>query len=142
MRQLTEKHTSDPRCAGCHARIDPYGFALERSTPSAGSRDKDLGNRPIDDRAKNKDGTEFDGLEGLREVPADPEARRLPASVLQEAARLLPWAAPCNSPTSRCSTRCRRGWRRTDYHVGTAMDMIVASRQFREIEDATMNRNP
>src|SRR6185503_2153327 len=25
VRELTEKHTSDTRCAGCHARIDPFG---------------------------------------------------------------------------------------------------------------------
>ena len=24
-----EQHRRDPRCASCHARIDPYGFALE-----------------------------------------------------------------------------------------------------------------
>jgi mono/diheme cytochrome c family protein len=28
-RQLIERHSSDPQCAGCHRRIDPYGFALE-----------------------------------------------------------------------------------------------------------------
>ena len=29
VRQVTEKHTSDPACAKCHMRFDPYGFALE-----------------------------------------------------------------------------------------------------------------
>ena len=29
-RALTERHSSDPKCAGCHARIDPFGFALAR----------------------------------------------------------------------------------------------------------------
>lgn len=28
-RQLIERHSSDPQCASCHRRIDPYGFALE-----------------------------------------------------------------------------------------------------------------
>jgi hypothetical protein len=28
-RQLIERHSSDARCAGCHKRIDPFGFALE-----------------------------------------------------------------------------------------------------------------
>jgi len=28
-RQLVERHASDPACAKCHQRIDPYGFALE-----------------------------------------------------------------------------------------------------------------
>src|SRR5262249_7335567 len=30
VRQLVEKHASDPKCAVCHHRIDPFGFSLER----------------------------------------------------------------------------------------------------------------
>ncbi|MEO7653453.1 MAG: DUF1592 domain-containing protein, partial [Bryobacteraceae bacterium] len=66
VRELTEKHTSDARCSGCHARIDPYGYTLERFDAIGRHRDKDLGNRPINDRATIKDGTEVQGLEGLR----------------------------------------------------------------------------
>ncbi len=29
VRQLVEKHRSVASCAGCHNRIDPFGFALE-----------------------------------------------------------------------------------------------------------------
>jgi mono/diheme cytochrome c family protein len=29
VRQIFEQHRQDPACAGCHARMDPYGFALE-----------------------------------------------------------------------------------------------------------------
>ncbi|HEX5103790.1 MAG TPA: DUF1592 domain-containing protein, partial [Pirellulaceae bacterium] len=29
VRELVQRHTSDERCANCHARIDPFGFALE-----------------------------------------------------------------------------------------------------------------
>ena len=29
VRQLTERHSQDVRCAGCHAKMDPYGFSLE-----------------------------------------------------------------------------------------------------------------
>ncbi|MEO7189727.1 MAG: DUF1592 domain-containing protein [Vicinamibacterales bacterium] len=29
VRQIFEQHRADPTCAGCHARMDPYGFALE-----------------------------------------------------------------------------------------------------------------
>ncbi len=28
-RQLIEMHSSDPACAKCHVRIDPFGFAWE-----------------------------------------------------------------------------------------------------------------
>jgi hypothetical protein len=66
MRQLVMKHTSVPECAVCHVRIDPFGFALERYDPIGRWRDKDLGGLPVDARAKLKDGTEFDGIHGLR----------------------------------------------------------------------------
>lgn len=29
VRQIFEQHRADPNCAGCHARMDPFGFALE-----------------------------------------------------------------------------------------------------------------
>jgi len=29
VRQIFEQHRANPTCAGCHARMDPYGFALE-----------------------------------------------------------------------------------------------------------------
>ncbi len=66
VRQLVEKHAGVPECAVCHRRIDPFGFALERYDPIGRFRDKDLAGRPIDARARLKDGTEFDGIDGLR----------------------------------------------------------------------------
>jgi hypothetical protein len=29
VRQIFEQHRADPKCSSCHARMDPYGFALE-----------------------------------------------------------------------------------------------------------------
>jgi hypothetical protein len=66
MRQLVEMHAKVPECAVCHQRIDPFGFALERYDPIGRRRDKDLGGLAVDCRAKLKDGTEFEGLDGLR----------------------------------------------------------------------------
>src|SRR5439155_4610834 len=66
VRQLVEKHTSDPKCYVCHRRIDPLGFALEGFDAVGAHREKDVGNRPIATQAKAMDGTEFDGLDGLR----------------------------------------------------------------------------
>src|SRR5262249_8554029 len=67
VRQLVEKHSSDSRCFGCHRRIDPYGFSLEPFDAIGRRRERDLGDRPIETRAKTMDGAEFNGLEGLRE---------------------------------------------------------------------------
>jgi hypothetical protein len=66
MRQLVEKHARVPECAVCHQRIDPFGFALERYDPIGRRRDKDLGGLAVDCRAKLRDGTEFEGIDGLR----------------------------------------------------------------------------
>ncbi|MFO0807798.1 MAG: DUF1592 domain-containing protein [Gemmataceae bacterium] len=66
MRQLVEKHVGVAECTVCHQRIDPFGFALEKYDPIGRLRDKDLGGLAVDARVKLKDGTEFDGIEGLR----------------------------------------------------------------------------
>ena len=93
VRQLVEKHTSDAKCAVCHRRIDPLGFALEGFDAIGRRRDKDLGDRPIDTRAKTMDGAEFDGLDGLRNYLLTDAARGLRAAVLPQAAGLCAWAA-------------------------------------------------
>ena len=67
VRQLVEKHASDAKCAVCHSRIDAYGFALEAFDPIGRKREKDLAGRPVDTKAKTADGSEFDGLDGLRQ---------------------------------------------------------------------------
>lgn len=67
VRELTSKHSLDPRCAKCHVRIDPFGFALEAYDAIGRLRERDLGGRPIDTRVKTSDGHEFTGLEGLRD---------------------------------------------------------------------------
>ena len=66
VRQLTEKHSSDPKCSGCHRRIDAYGFSLESFDAVGRFRDRDLGGRAIEVRAKAPDGTMLEGAAGLR----------------------------------------------------------------------------
>jgi hypothetical protein len=66
VRQLVEKHSSDPKCFGCHQRIDGFGFALENFDAIGRSRERDLGNRPVETQAKLFDGTRVDGFADLR----------------------------------------------------------------------------
>ena len=65
-RQQVEKHAKAPECAVCHVRIDPFGFALEKYDTIGRFRDKDLGGLAVDSKAKLKDGTDFEGIDGLR----------------------------------------------------------------------------
>jgi hypothetical protein len=67
MRQLVEKHVSVESCAVCHKRMDPFGFSLERYDAIGRLRDKESTGLPVDARAKLKDGTEFEGIDGLRD---------------------------------------------------------------------------
>jgi hypothetical protein len=63
-RQLIEKHSSVAACAKCHARIDPFGFSLENFDGIGRSRAN--AQPPIDTKTKLLDGTEINGLDGLR----------------------------------------------------------------------------
>jgi len=67
MRQLVEKHVNAPECATCHQRIDPFGFSLEKYDPIGRLRENDLGGLPVDARSRLREGTEFEGIDGLRD---------------------------------------------------------------------------
>ena len=67
VRQLVEKHTQRSRSApSAISGSTRSASALEGFDAIGRRRDKDLGDRPIDTRVKTMDGTEFDGLDGLR----------------------------------------------------------------------------
>jgi hypothetical protein len=65
-RQMVERHVSDASCAACHVRIDPFGLAFEKYDPIGRFREQEAGGLPIDARARLRDGTQFEGLDGLR----------------------------------------------------------------------------
>jgi len=77
VRQRLEIHRELPQCARCHNKIDPLGFALENFNAAGEWRDQEgfgykgriSQNDPvIDASAKLIDGTEFVGVNGLRDV--------------------------------------------------------------------------
>jgi cytochrome c551/c552 len=65
LRAALEQHRADPGCAGCHAVMDPIGFALENYNGIGQWRAED-GGSPIDASGKLPDGTRFNGPSGLR----------------------------------------------------------------------------
>jgi hypothetical protein len=68
MRQRMEQHRTDPTCAGCHARMDVIGFALENFDGIGAWRDKDASGDKIDASGKLPDGHTFVGADGLRQL--------------------------------------------------------------------------
>jgi hypothetical protein len=137
VRQLTEKHSNDPRCYGCHRRIDPFGFSLEAFDAIGRSRGKDLGGRPIDTRVRVLDGSEFDGLPGLRAYLVD---RRRDAFLRQFCRKLLGYSLGRGVLLSDgpLLTRMRDDLKAGDHRFSGAVESVVLSRQFREIRGKEM----
>ncbi len=67
MRQRMEQHRANAVCAGCHARMDPIGFALD-SFDAVGKWRTTDGRKPLDTSATLLDGTKFNGPAELRKV--------------------------------------------------------------------------
>jgi hypothetical protein len=66
MRERMAQHRANPYCAGCHAMIDPVGFALENFDPIGRYRTVDENHKPIDASGALPDGTTFTDLAGFR----------------------------------------------------------------------------
>jgi hypothetical protein len=132
VRQLTEKHSSDPRCYGCHQRIDAYGFVLEGFDAIGRRREQDLAGRPVATTAKAMDGTELKDIDGLRQYLLN---QRRGAFARQFCRKLLGYALGRSVQLSdepllkELTARVEAGQGR----IGDLIETIVQSRQFCDI---------
>jgi hypothetical protein len=67
LRQQLEQHRANIACAGCHARMDPIGFAFENFDVLGKFREKD-GDLPIDSSGELPGGQKFKGPDELRAI--------------------------------------------------------------------------
>jgi len=67
LREQFEKHREDMSCAGCHALLDPIGFALENYDAIGRWRTEEE-KKPIDATGKLIRGQQFSNLQDLREI--------------------------------------------------------------------------
>jgi hypothetical protein len=131
VRQLVEKHVSDERCGKCHVRIDPLGFALEGFDAIGRRRLKDLADRPIDNRARLQDGTQFADLSGLRGYLL---TTRRDAVLRQFCKKLLGYALGRGVQLSdEPLLREMIDKLRQDDRFSVAVSLIVSSPQFQQI---------
>lgn len=132
VRELTERHSIDERCANCHRRIDPMGYALEGFDAIGRARTKDLGDRPIDSNAELEDGTKLNGLDGLRNYLAN---TRREAFLRQFCKKLVGYALGRGTQLSDepLIDDMMQQLAQRDYKFSVAVDLIVRSPQFREI---------
>jgi len=137
VRQLVEKHSSDPRCAGCHVHIDGYGFTLEEYDAIGRVRTNDLGGRPIETRAEVFDGTTVDGADGLREYLL---TRKRETVLTQFCRKLLGYALGRAVMLSDrpLVAEMRSHLEKSEYRFSAAVETIVNSPQFRQIRGKEM----
>jgi len=131
-RALTERHISDPSCARCHDRIDPFGFALENYDAIGRFRLKDAAGLPIDASAKLLDGTRFSGVDGLRDYLLN---HRRDDFVRQFSRKVLGYALGRGVLLSDepLLDKIQSQLVKNDYKISQIVEGIVRSRQFREI---------
>jgi hypothetical protein len=67
MRQMLERHVSDPNCASCHRQMDPLGFGLENFNAIGAWREEEAGH-PVDSSGRLPNGQAFVGALELREI--------------------------------------------------------------------------
>jgi mono/diheme cytochrome c family protein len=67
MRERMAQHRADPACAGCHALMDPIGFAMENYDAIGRWRTHESGT-PIDSAGGLPDGSKFEGVDGLQKA--------------------------------------------------------------------------
>jgi hypothetical protein len=131
-RQLIERHSSDAKCASCHKRIDPLGFALEGFDPIGRARTKDAAGLAIDVRSQLQDGTELASIDGLRNYLAGP---RRDDFLRQFCRKLLGYSLGRGVQLSDqpLVDRMLAELQRREFRVGAAVELIVLSPQFREV---------
>jgi hypothetical protein len=71
LRDMLAKHRENPACASCHARFDSFGLAFEGFGPVGEIRETDLAGRVADFAAAFPDGTNREGVEGVRAYIAE-----------------------------------------------------------------------
>jgi hypothetical protein len=127
LREAMIQHRAAPTCAGCHARMDPIGFAMENFDAVGRWRDRD-GQQPIDATGVFPEGTTFEGITGLKQ-----ELLRQPEQFVGTVAeRLLMYAIGRNlqyydAPTVRAVMRDAKP---ANYTLASLVLGVVKSRPF------------
>jgi hypothetical protein len=127
LREAMIRHRADPVCAGCHAKMDPIGFALEHYDAVGRWRDDDAG-MPIEAKSELNDGRIIDGPEGVQDfLTSRPE---LFVSALTE--KLMMYALGRNvqyydAPALRAVVRAAA---ERNYEFSAIVEGIVASVPF------------
>jgi hypothetical protein len=128
MREQMAQHRSNPVCAGCHAQMDQFGFALENFDAIGEWRDTYPSGARVDAGAELPDGTKINGPAELRKVLLEHSDEFL--TTITE--KLLTYALgrgleAADAPAVR---QAKRNGARSDYRFASLIQGIVTSTPF------------
>jgi len=139
LREQLALHSSAPSCAGCHAKFDPYGFALEsfdvtgafrknyRVVDGEGARWRD--GLPVDCSGTTPDGRAFSGIAELRkQLAANPE--QLAIGVVRH---LVTYATgmPAGALDQKAVEAVAKSAKADDYGLRSLLHAVIQSDLFR-----------
>ncbi len=126
-RELIEQHSSSAACAKCHAKIDPFGFALEQYDAIGRLR-----SHRVNTKTTLESGEEIEGLAGLRDYLLH---QRRSDFVAQFCRKLLGYALGREVQLSDepLLAEMQRKLDHDGYRFSVAVESIVTSDQFRKI---------
>lgn len=132
-RQLIEQHSSVAACAKCHAKIDPFGFALEQYDAIGRLR-----SFPADTKTTLPDGQVLEGIEGLRNYLQNDRRNDV---IRQFCRKLLGYSLGREVQLSDelLLDKMQQELAAGEYRIQVAIEQIVNSPQFRNIRGEQSN---
>ena len=134
-RELIELHTSSPQCAKCHARIDPYGFALEGYDAIGRIRRNN-----VNTKTTLVEGLKIDGVHELQKYILE---QRRDDFLRQFCKKLLGYALARETQLSDepLIQKMILNLSNRDFRFSAAVETIITSEQFLNIRDQEYARN-
>jgi hypothetical protein len=129
LRDVLAQHRSNPLCAGCHARFDVFGLAMEGYGPVGESRTTDLAGRAIDASATFPGDVQGAGFRG---VQAYIKAHRQDDFLDNLSRKLLSYSLGRSLQLSDDAlvAQMQAKLTATGYHFDALVETIVSSPQF------------
>ena len=128
LRQQLEQHRANIACVGCHARMDPIGFAFENFDVLGKFREKD-GDLPIDPSGELPGGQKFKGPDELKAILK--EKKELFSRNLTERLLIYATGRGLDSYDRRSVDGILADLQKNDYRFHALITAIVQSDPFR-----------
>jgi len=127
LHEQLQRHSRDAACAGCHRRIDPYGYALESFEANGRRRSREHLASLVS--LEDRDGRRIDGLDGLRTYLRDHEDETLRSLVRHFLGYALNRGVLLTDRP--LIDEIVAALPQNDYRFSTVVERVVLSQQFR-----------